>query len=209
MLKLRMFKILLLSEALLLAVVCLSYARTDHRDYKDQKKTECLECHKAAGVMPNHGFFFLKDHRFLASPANNNCADCHQQSFCTDCHKGGAIVPEARKSASGRGEAMPTTHRSDFISIHSVKAASDPQSCYRCHQPNYCADCHSKIPNKGSMKIKSHRAVGNTQRFEYTADHPAEARRNLQTCQGCHPDATVCTQCHNLKAPGGKTFRSR
>jgi hypothetical protein len=95
MLKIRIFKIVLLSTALLLLVVCLSYARTDHREYKDQKKKECLECHKAAGVMPNHGVFFLKDHRFLAQPANNNCADCHQQSFCIDCHKGGAIEPDA------------------------------------------------------------------------------------------------------------------
>jgi hypothetical protein len=207
MLKMKTFRVILLSSVVLLVVVCLSYARTDHREYKDFKKSECQECHKASSVMPNHGVFFLKDHKLLAKPANNNCADCHQQSFCLDCHKGGAIEPDAKKSVSGRGETMPTTHRSDFISIHSVKAAEDPQSCYRCHQSSYCADCHRNIPNKGSMNIKSHRAVGNTQRFVFTSDHPAEARRNLQSCQGCHPDATVCTQCHDLKAPGGKTFR--
>ena len=209
MLKTRIFKIILLSVALLLVLVCLSYARTDHREYKDQKKKECQECHKAAGVMPNHGVFFLKEHKLLAKLSTNNCQDCHQQSFCLDCHKGGAIEPDNKKSLSGRGEPMPTTHRSDYISIHAMDSAANPQSCYRCHQSSYCTDCHTKIPNKGSMQIKSHLATGNTQRFVYTPDHAVEARRNLQTCQGCHPDATVCTQCHDLKAPGGKAFRSR
>ena len=78
----RTFKIIMLSAAFLLAVVCLSYARTDHKEYKGMKKNECQECHKAAGVMPNHGYFFMKEHRLLAQQANNNCSDCHQQSYC-------------------------------------------------------------------------------------------------------------------------------
>lgn len=53
-----MFKIVMLSTAFLLVVACLAYAKTDHREYKDQKKNQCQECHKAAGVMPNHGVFF-------------------------------------------------------------------------------------------------------------------------------------------------------
>jgi hypothetical protein len=203
------FKIMVMSTALLLLVVCLSYARTDHREYKDATPAECRDCHGGAGIMSNHGGpFFVKEHRLLAQKAGSNCADCHQQSFCLDCHKGGNIDSDLRKSLSRTGEPMPTTHRSSWISIHPIKAKDDgSQSCYRCHEARFCSDCHNKIRNKGSMNIKSHQAIGNTQRFVFTADHAAEARRNLQSCQGCHPDAVVCSQCHNMKS--GKSFRSR
>ena len=47
------------------------------------------------------------------------------------------------------------------------------------------------------MNIKSHRKAGNSQIFEWNSDHAAEARRNLQSCEACHPDADVCIQCHS------------
>ena len=192
------FKIVVMSTAFLLVLVCLSFARTDHRDYKGTKLDECKDCHSGSGVMSNHGAFFVKEHRLLAQKAGNNCADCHEQSFCLDCHKGGGIEPDLTRSLSRRGENMPRTHRSDFISIHSIKAADNPQNCYRCHESKFCSDCHGKTREKGNMKIKSHRRAGaNSQIFEWNSDHGAEARRNLQSCESCHPDADVCVQCHS------------
>ncbi len=192
------FKIVVLSTAFLLVLVCLSFAKTDHRDYKGSKLDECQDCHSGSGVMSNHGAFFVKEHRLLAQKAGNNCADCHLQSFCIDCHKGGGIETDLRRSLSGRGEYMPRTHRSDFISIHSIKAADNPQNCYRCHETNFCSDCHTKTREKGSMRIKSHRKAGaNSQIYNWNSDHGAEARRNLQSCESCHPDADVCVQCHS------------
>ena len=165
--------------------------------------------------MSNHGDF--REHRLLAQRSDTNCMDCHQQSYCFDCHNGGNVEAYMQKSLSREGETMPTTHGADFISTHSLKAKDDPQNCYRCHESNFCSDCHNSIQNKGSMRIKSHSAAGNTQRYflnsaSSAADisaHAADARRNLQSCQGCHPDAAVCSQCHNLSAPGGKVFRQR
>ena len=213
MLNKKIIKILPLCTAFLLVVACLAFAKTDHREYKNSKLNDCQECHSGAGEVVNHGG--LREHRLLAVKATNNCLDCHQQSFCLDCHKGGNIEAYKQKSLSRSGETMPATHRSDFISIHPIKAKDDPQNCYRCHEPSTCSNCHSKVTNKGSMRIKSHSAVGNTQRYFLTrsssaADisaHAADARRNLQSCQGCHPDAIVCSQCHNLSAPGGKVFK--
>ena len=190
-------KIILLSTALLLVVVCLSFARTDHREFKDVALSDCGDCHGSAGVIANHGDFFVKEHRLLAQKAGNNCADCHQQSFCLDCHKGGGIEPDLKKSLSTKGEYMPKTHRSDFISIHSIKATDNRQNCYRCHESSFCQDCHTKIRNKGSMKIKSHRPAGASQIYNWNSDHASEARRNLQSCESCHPDADVCIQCHS------------
>src|SRR5512133_2635833 len=128
------FKIAVMTTAFLLVVAGLTYARTDHREYKGTALAECRDCHSGAGVANNHGAFFVKEHRLLAQKAGSNCADCHQQSFCLDCHKGGNIEPDLRKSLSRTGEPMPTTHRSSFISIHSIKAKQDPQTCNRCHE---------------------------------------------------------------------------
>jgi len=192
-----LYKVILLSTVLLLTLVCLAFARTDHREYKGSKLNECQECHSGSGVMSNHGAFFVKEHRLLAQKANNNCADCHQQSFCIDCHQGGGITTDLQRGPSRRGEFKPNTHRSDFISIHSIKATDNPQNCYRCHQSSFCTDCHVKTRQKGSMSIKSHRKAGASQIYNWNSDHAAEARRNLQSCESCHPDADVCVKCHS------------
>ncbi len=210
MLKNRTFKVILLSTALLLIIVCLSFAKTDHREYKNSKPEECRDCHSGLGLVDNHGPFFVKEHRLLAQKAGNNCADCHLQSFCLDCHKGGAIEPDLQRGISRRGEYMPRSHRADFISTHSIKAADDPQSCNRCHQAKFCQDCHNKTVNKGRLSIKSHRPAGTTQIYDWSFDHAAEARRNLQSCESCHADADVCVRCHFTGGanPHPKNWRS-
>ena len=207
MLKNRAFQVVLLSTAFLSMVVCLSFAKTDHKAYKSAAPEECRECHSGSGVMGNHGAFFMKEHRLLALKASNNCAECHEQSFCQDCHVGGGIETDLQKSLSRRGEYMPKTHRSDFISIHPVKAADNPRDCYRCHESNFCSDCHNRQiqQNRAGMNIKNHRPVFDAPSVlnqGWVSFHRGEARRNLQSCQGCHPQKGDCTNflCHpNLR----------
>ena len=203
----RALKIILMATAFLLVIVCLSFARTSHKEYRDATPEDCRECHSGSGVTENHGAFFMSEHRLLAEKASSNCADCHRQSFCLDCHNGGGLAPDLRKSLSRRGEYMPKTHRSDFISIHSVKAADNPRNCYRCHESGFCSDCHNRQiqRNRSGMSIKPHRPVFVSPGVPdpaWVSDHSADARRNLQNCQGCHPQKGDCTNfaCHpNLK----------
>jgi hypothetical protein len=213
MLNKKIIQIILLCTVFIVVIAGLAFAKTDHKDYKNSKLDDCKDCHNGAAIVGNHGG--TREHRLLAERASNNCSDCHQQSFCLDCHNGGNVDAGLRKSISQTGETMPTTHRSDFISIHPIKAKDDPQSCYRCHEQRFCSECHAKNPNKGDMQIKGHTAVGNTQRYflvrgdsaANNAAHASEARRNLQSCEGCHPDGTVCTTCHVL-SPGAKVFKT-
>ena len=184
----------------LLAASLNSHAGTSHTDYKNMKINECGDCHKESKVTPNHDADFLKGHRIIAVKGGSNCADCHDQSFCLDCHIGGGIEPDLKKGISSRGEYMPKTHRSSFISIHSIKAADNPQSCYRCHDSGFCESCHTKIPKKNTMKIKSHLPSGSGQSYMWNNEHGAEARRNLQSCQSCHPDGNECMPCHSAKS---------
>jgi hypothetical protein len=203
MLNNRALKITLMSTAFLLVAVCLSFARTDHKEYRGAKLEDCRDCHSGSGVMDNHGAFFMNEHKQLAQKASSNCADCHQQSFCLDCHKGGGLEADLQKSLSRRGEYMPKTHRSDFISIHAVKAADNPRDCYRCHESRFCSDCHNRqiLRNRAGMSIKPHKPIFASPGVPdpaWVSDHRTDARRNLQSCQGCHPQKGDCTNflCH-------------
>jgi len=122
-----------------------------------------------------------------------------------------ANVDGTQKSLSRRGESRPVSHRTDFISSHPIKAADDPQSCHRCHAPNDCSDCHDKQIKQGlgggrsAMSIKPHKpvfAAPGVPDPSWISFHRSEARRNLQSCQGCHPQKADCTNfaCHpNLR----------
>jgi hypothetical protein len=104
---------------------------------------------------------------------------------------------------------MPKTHRSDFISIHAVKAADNPRDCYRCHESSFCSDCHNRQiqRNRAGMSFKRFDAQSNhipvfdspgVLNAGWVAFHSGEAKRNLQSCQACHPQKADCTNflCH-------------
>lgn len=174
-----------------------AYGTQSHAEYAKMKISECNTCHKVNGIAPNHDADFERRHSLLATKAGNNCSQCHQLSYCLDCHQGGGDGSDPAKGTFGR-DYIPKSHRSDFINIHPIKALDNPQNCIRCHNQKYCSDCHSRFP-MGSLRIKSHLMLGpNSQ--QYTAvfgEHATEARRNLQSCQSCHPEGDVCIQCHS------------
>jgi len=195
-----------------LGLICLqqkSYAekKTAHEEYKDMAIRECNSCHKSEGIALNHDVDFVRGHRVLASKSGNNCSQCHDQKWCLDCHKGGGSGDNLTIENFGR-DYKPKSHRSDFIAIHPLKAQGNQHQCYRCHDAvAFCNACHSRFPT-GSLRIKSHllggpnngTTLGSTPSATTSwalGEHPAEARRNLQSCQICHPDGDVCIQCHS------------
>ena len=174
--------------------------KQDHKEYAEMKPAECNDCHKAEGIAPNHDSDWVRGHRVLASKATKNCDQCHAQKFCLDCHSGGGTGDDLATENFGR-DYKPKSHRSDWIDIHAIKAADNPQNCQRCHDVKYCEQCHAKFPG-GDLRIKSHRPLGSSgQQFTWNTNHSTEARRNLQSCQTCHPEGDVCIQCHS----SGKT----
>jgi len=195
-------RIVLIAALLGFGLICMqqrSYAdkKMSHAEYAKSPIKDCNECHKGEGIAPNHGADFVRDHRVLAGKADKNCNQCHDQAWCLDCHQGGGNGENLSIGNSGR-DYKPKSHRSDFISIHPLKAQDNPQQCYRCHDQKYCTACHSRFP-KGSLKIKSHLMLGpNGQKYAPALnEHSTEARRNLQSCQTCHPEGDVCIQCHS------------
>ena len=197
-----MKRIVLIAALLGFGLICMqqrSYAdkKMSHAEYAKSPIKDCNECHKGEGIAPNHGADFVREHRVLAGKADKNCNQCHDQAWCLDCHQGGGNGDNLSIGNSGR-DYKPKSHRSDFISIHPLKALDNQQQCYRCHDQKYCTACHSRFP-KGSLKIKSHLMLGPIGQKYAPAlnEHSTEARRNLQSCQTCHPEGDVCIQCHS------------
>ncbi len=191
----RLFVILLPA----VVVAATAYARENHKAYRGVTLRECAECHQDAKVVPNHGGGWKAEHRILASSPSRNCYDCHDQGYCQDCHQGGGISASLGASQSRR-DIKPESHRSDWISIHPIQAQSTPQTCARCHETSYCSNCHGRL-QKNTLTIRSHAKSGLTQAYiaSFPDEHAAEARRNLASCQSCHPDGNVCLTCHSAK----------
>jgi hypothetical protein len=200
-------KIFFILAILGFGLICLqqqSYAekKVSHAEYATMEIKECNACHKGEGIALNHDTDFVRGHRVLASKAGNNCNQCHEQKWCLDCHQGGGSGDNLAVENFKR-DYKPKSHRSDFINLHPIKAQDNPQSCKRCHDVKFCSDCHSRFP-AGNLRIKSHQMLGpNGQQYKFAlGEHGTEARRNLQSCQTCHPDGDVCIQCHSAKSGG-------
>ncbi len=198
--------------------------KQSHKDYAGMEIKECSSCHKGEGVVPNHGAYWMREHRLPAGKPEKNCKDCHNQQYCLDCHTGGGIDADLKVANAGVNY-VPHSHRTDFREIHPLKALDNPQTCRRCHDARFCADCHSKFRGEDLMVLSHRRAWSDLKtaplgpahstftvnqcqtchpggvlpKHVWSADHAREARRNLQACQTCHSDGAVCQTCHSAR----------
>jgi len=199
------------------------WSLTSHKDYATMAIKDCNACHESSDVTLNHGALWTREHRLYAEKHPNNCKDCHQQSFCLDCHYGGGIDRDLNVSQSAP-DYLPKSHVTDWREMHPIRALDDPRSCYRCHDAvKFCQDCHSKF-NPNDLRVLSHRRgwsdlevkKGGPKHSQFnssqcqtchpnslvpshrwSSDHAREARKNLTSCQSCHADGQVCLKCHS------------
>jgi hypothetical protein len=119
---------------------------------------------------------------------------------------------------------MINVHRSEFHVTHPIAARTDPQLCSSCHENKFCVDCHARFAPE-DLAILSHRkgwsgmTNTDTQHDLFTSDmcqtchpnsvlpshewssvHAREARKNLVTCQACHPEGDICLTCHSARS---------
>lgn len=190
-------------------------------------KAVCLECHEKAFAeevefvgLKTHGPLWAFGHRPAAKGESIDCSSCHQQDFCLECHKSGFADEQG-----DFGNSLGNIHRSDFQVSHPIAARTDPQLCASCHEPSFCSDCHDDFA-PADLRLLSHRrgfsdiAVGTgglihdqfdessclnchpnsvLPSHEWSSSHAREARRNLATCQACHPQGDVCLTCHSAR----------
>ena len=131
-----------------------------------------------------------------------------------------SVAPEMGSSANS----LTNVHRSDFSVTHPIEARTNPQRCASCHENRFCVECHDSF-NSADLALKSHRRSfselsGNTiahenfadsqcqtchtdsvlPRHEWSNSHAREARKNLATCQACHPEGQICLKCHSANS---------
>ncbi|HEX9779086.1 MAG TPA: cytochrome C [Geopsychrobacteraceae bacterium] len=190
------------------------------------EKEICLACHEQEFVdevdypmLSTHGPVWAFSHRPAAKGNSIDCAACHEQSFCLECHKAGFADEQG-----AFGNNMMNVHRGDFQVSHPIAARTDPQLCSSCHEAKFCSECHATF-NRNDLGFDSHRrgwsdiSVSGTRHGLFTEDqcqschagsvftshdwqrnHAREARKNLATCEACHPDGDVCLRCHSDKS---------
>jgi len=185
----------------------------------------CLGCHDQAFVadvkLPGtktHGPVWALNHRPAAKGDAYDCASCHEQDFCLECHKSGFADEQGAFSNS-----MTNVHRSDFQVSHPIAARTDPQLCSSCHENRFCVDCHDDFA-PADLALSSHRrgfrdgtldgrhVLFNESQcetchpnsvlpsHEWSSSHAREARKNLATCQACHPEGNICLKCHSASS---------
>jgi hypothetical protein len=186
----------------------------------------CRGCHEQSFVdevrfagLKTHDARWLFEHRPSAVGQGIDCSFCHEQSFCLECHKAG------RADELGQlGNTMLNVHRSEFRVTHPIYAKTDPQLCSGCHESQFCSECHANFA-PADIQLLSHRrgwtnvdggvhiGVTSSQCFDchdqsvieegdWSASHAREARKNLATCQACHPDGDICLRCHSATGFG-------
>jgi predicted CXXCH cytochrome family protein len=181
-----------------------------HEHKKDYDEARCTKCHTDLSRYPlkpvadfSHRGDFLRNHAAPARSSVEACAQCHDQSFCADCHT---------KSAPARIELLLPErvdrnflHRNDFLSRHALEAAADPSSCQRCHGPSFCTTCHeAEGLTPATSKGRDPHPPGWMLRGSATFHGPA-ARRDIASCAACHDQGprTNCIGCHKVGGPGG------
>ncbi|HEY8376155.1 MAG TPA: cytochrome c3 family protein [Nannocystis sp.] len=136
-----------------------------------------------------HDLAFVEDHRGPAKANPGLCAQCHSETFCTDCHAG-AVRPMR-------------IHAADYITAHALDARARTQDCQACHRVQTdCLACHQRLGFGGGPDAKF--GVGSPLRFhpvgwdgppDSPQSHAFAAQRNIAACASCHTEDS-CLACH-------------
>ncbi|MGH7754412.1 MAG: hypothetical protein ACREN5_16530 [Gemmatimonadales bacterium] len=132
----------------------------------------CESCHQIerVGRRPStHDASWQRDHGKDAEELAYQCALCHRESECQDCH-------QSRK---------PQSHTLRFLrSTHGRMANHQRASCATCHDADFCENCHSQPP------------PDHTPTFMTTGGHKQVARLLGRSCLTCHRFQEDCSRCH-------------
>ncbi len=181
---------------------------------------QCETCHaNLATLRPaSHKIGnFVKDHSKFArlSAMDTQCATCHTENYCAQCHDGsnlttlsskekiGMISPRTMgndKSQALKGQAV---HDINYRFTHGIDARGRATDCQVCHQEQtFCNDCHASGSEAlGGTIPTSHEVAGFVTIGVGTGggQHAKLARRDIQSCMTCHDtegNDPTCMKCH-------------
>ncbi len=143
---------------------------------------DCAECHgDDIPLRADHKLAsWIEDHGLEASVGTADCASCHSQTVCDECHQGNNIYGSPH---------LPTWKFDHFTS------ASFGEDCLSCHEDREsCTACHrAMIPlNHPLGPLWANKTTG--------GDHTMEAGAFIEACLACHDlgaEDPSCVKCHD------------
>ncbi|MCB2205877.1 cytochrome c family protein [bacterium] len=191
---------------------------------------QCEACHTTlAGLHPqNHRVpNFTQEHGKFAmnGEASRDCAVCHSESFCQECHTPTNDVPHGVSAdefyivGSPRGEkiddenllTVQKVHSLTYRYTHGFDARAKSTRCETCHEPeSFCTPCHQNGYDATGIRIvpQSHQLAGFATVGGGSAmnRHAKLARMDIESCVTCHNvdgGDPVCAGCHEGVMQGG------
>lgn len=166
---------------------------------------QCSYCHRRLGTkklievieFSHKGTWDISCKEFARRKIDMDvCAQCHEESFCANCHSKREVLPPAIKFPESVERDF--IHRGDYIERHALELEVDQTLCSSCHGISFCNDCHIKrniAPSAGRTPINPHPAG-------WATDHRENARRDITSCASCHNEGK-CVGCHKVGGIGG------
>ena len=150
----------------------------------------------------DHGPGFLRRHATPATADPALCTQCHDATFCEDCHLSSPGMP--LEVLSPDAQYRDFVHRGDFLSRHPMEADLERGTCLRCHGTPFCDGCHQASGIGGGVAPGSPHPPGWLDPMS-AFGHARAARRDLLACVSCHEaDAeTTCVPCHRVGGVAG------
>lgn len=128
-----------------------------------------------------HPADFARTHREVAASGQMQCAGCHTQHYCTDCHAG--------------QRATRRYHPANFLATHAPQAYGRETNCSSCHSAEaFCRSCHRQAGLAAKTNARS--TVFHNAQPLWLLQHGRAARQDLNACATCHQQ-TYCMQCHS------------
>jgi hypothetical protein len=178
-----------------------------HRE--DMQALRCTGCHADLHryriddvALIRHPPGFLRRHGTTARVDSSLCTQCHEPTFCEDCHQSAPGAPlEAWMPSQAYRDFV---HRGDFLARHGTEADMERGTCARCHGTDFCDGCHRQSGVGGSVSSTSPHPPGWLDPLS-AFGHASAARRDLLSCVSCHEaDAErTCVPCHRVGGVAG------
>ena len=169
----------------------------------------CDTCHEDLMRYPlesirfvSHGGGFEREHGRAASKPDAACAQCHERTFCSDCHAGRVLTKPWVGSVEHTTRAF--IHAPPFVASHAFEARTRRDECTTCHTTSFCASCHASLGLSSLERLRNSPHPSGWLDPNSTVFHGPAARREVAACAGCHDQGaqSTCVRCHQVGGLG-------